>query len=111
MRDLPERDWRVFRRLREAALERFCERVLGELRERTRQAPPSFHKRYLEVFELIEERNEELARAFDNPRRSTAILQLASMRALGLLTEEEFGGFGAETRNAAEALAAAKGKP
>lgn len=110
MRDLPESDWRVFRKLREAALERFCERVLGELRERVGQAPPSFHERYLEVFELVEQGNEELSRTFDNPRRSTAILQLASIRALGLLTEEEFARFSAATRTAAEALAVSRGR-
>ena len=31
MRDIKESDWKVFKRLRELALERFCERILGEI--------------------------------------------------------------------------------
>ncbi len=37
----------------------------------------SFHDRYLEIYKLIDARDAELARVFDNPRRSQAVLQLA----------------------------------
>jgi hypothetical protein len=31
MRDITGSDWRIFKGLRKIALERFCERVLGEI--------------------------------------------------------------------------------
>ena len=104
-RDLPESDWRVFRKLREVALERFCERVLRELREMTADVPAPYHQRYLEVFKLVDRRDGELGRAFNNPRRSAALSQLALIRAQGLITADELAQFSSETQDAVELLA------
>lgn len=87
--DIPESDWKAFRKLREVALERFCERVMSDIDRIVSARDMSFHKRYLQIFELITERDGKIARAFNNPRRSTAIVQLVAMRALDLVTEEE----------------------
>jgi hypothetical protein len=103
-REIPEADWKVFRQLRPLALERFCQRVLDELGQIGGGSGQSSHERFLAVYERIHERNEELAAAFDNPRRSTAIIQLAHIRAGGLLTDEEFSRFSAETRERVELL-------
>jgi hypothetical protein len=48
--------------------------------------------------QVDQERNTKLASAFDDLRRSTAFLQLAGMRSLGLLTDDECAGFSDETR-------------
>lgn len=77
-RDLPEPDWKAFRKLREIALERFCERVLGEIGTIASIGETSYHERYLKIYRLIDQRDDELARAFSDPRRSRAILQLAA---------------------------------
>jgi hypothetical protein len=98
MSDIPERDWRVFRELREVALERFCERVLREIGDIASATDSSWHQRYGNVFGLIERRDRELAHAFDGPSRSRAIDQLAEIHSHGLLTEEELGRFTPETR-------------
>jgi len=95
---MSESDWRLFRQLRELALERFCERVLAEIGKVTFDSGPSHHERYLAVFKLIRERDQDLAAAFDNPRRSTALQQLALIRSFALVTDEEFGRFRPETR-------------
>jgi hypothetical protein len=42
-----------------------------------------------------------MSEAFDDLRRSRAIFRIASMRALGVLTEAEFSSFSQETREAA----------
>lgn len=93
---IPERDWKVFRRLREVALERFSQRILDECQEAASGSSRSAHERYLEVFRLIQERDRELADAFDNPRRSTAILTITLIRSHGLLAEEEVAEFSPE---------------
>jgi hypothetical protein len=63
-----------------------------------------YHKRYLEVFSLIMDRNEQMARAFDDTRRSTAIVLLSNMRESDLLTDEEFSQFSSETRALVESI-------
>lgn len=79
--DVPESDWKVFRELRELALQRFCKRVLEELERLRMNASRSHHERYLDVFELLRDRDEELAHAFNDPRRSRMIVQLAGIHA------------------------------
>lgn len=106
MRGIKESDWKLFRRLRALALERFCERVLNDIARRSSASSKSFHQRYLEIYRLIQRRDRELADAFNNPRRSVAIQQLTVIYADGLLSEEEFARFSAETRSAVEAFLA-----
>jgi hypothetical protein len=45
-----------------------------------------------------------MAEAFNDLRRSRAILRIASMKALGVLTEAEFSRFSHETREEARVL-------
>ena len=102
--DLPESDWKAFRKLREAALERFCEQVFSEIRLIASDRNKTAHARYLFVYELIHERDDQIARAFNNPRRSAAVLQLATMRSLDLITEAELQSFTPRTQSVVEAL-------
>ena len=107
--DVAEADWKRFRELRELALERFCKRVLVELEPLVQNGSRTYHERYLDVFHLLKERDRELARAFDDPRRSHMIEHLAAMRASGLVEAGELVLFTADTRRAVEALAKAVG--
>jgi hypothetical protein len=102
---VPESDWKAFRELREVALQRFCERVLEELLALTQDRSRSPHERYLAVFRLARERDEQLADAFNDPARSRMILQLATIRALGVLSPSELERFTRETRSILESLA------
>jgi hypothetical protein len=99
-RALPEADWKVLRRLHPLVLERFCERVLGEIDGIGRDNARSFHQRYLDVYQIVERCNREIERMFDDPRRSNAITRLAQMHSNGLLTEDEFSQLSEETRAA-----------
>lgn len=103
--DFPESDWKVFRELRELALERFCKRVLEELEPLHRDTSRSHHERYLDVFRSLQARDEELAHAFNDPRRSRMFVQLAAIHAYGLLEPHELGRFTERTRATIESLA------
>lgn len=105
--DFPESDWKVFRELRETALERFCERALSRVEELCRDTSRTPHERYLEVFRFLQDRDEELVRAFDDPRRSRMIYQLAAIYAADLLAPEELARFTEKTRTRVEFLAEA----
>jgi hypothetical protein len=104
-RDIPEADWKVFRQLQPLALERFCERVLSEIRDASSVSGQTAHQRYLQVFEIVRYKDKDLAALFDNPRRSTARLQLSLIHSHGLLTPDEVKRFSSETQQMISALA------
>jgi hypothetical protein len=103
--DFPESDWKIFRELREVALDRFCRRVLDEIEPLRSNASRSHHERYLDVFRFLRERDEELAFAFNDPRRSQMIVQLAAMHAYGLVEPDELARFTPGTRTGVESFA------
>jgi len=108
VREIKESDWKLFRRLHSVALERFCQQVIEEINQTTNCAG-DYHERYLAVFNLILERNEQMARAFDDMRRSNAFILLANIRGSQLLTDEEFSQFTPETREAVEVILRIRG--
>ena len=87
--DFPESDWRILRELRQRALQRLCERALGEIRDASVASGKTSHEWFLDVYKLVHERNDDIGRGFDDPRRSRAFFQLAVMKSLGLVEPEE----------------------
>jgi hypothetical protein len=103
---MTESEWKIFRPVREVALDRYYQRVLAEISNLAGDTGTSPHERYLAVYRLVKQRDKELADAFNDPRRSTAFQQLLSLRYLDLLTEEEFARFSPETRDRVGAILA-----
>jgi hypothetical protein len=103
--NLPEHDWKTLRALHQVALERYCARVLDESRTILDDDARSAHERYLRLYGVLEKRNQALAAAFNDMRRSVAISRLAALVDLALVTDEELGEFSAPTRDSALALA------
>jgi hypothetical protein len=95
---ISEKDWRVFRALREQALERFLGRVLDEAGRISTGLSGSAQERYQHLYRFIQDRDRELASAFDEPRRSNAIAQIVALVHLGLLSPEELERFSEEVR-------------
>lgn len=96
---LSEHDWKYLsQQLQPVALDRFCRRVLADVGRLAADDATGGHERYLAVFDLIRERDRELASAFNGLRRSTAFGQLIRMYSLGLITDEEFAGFSDEVQ-------------
>ena len=93
-----ESDWKAFRELREVALDRFCGRILTEVADRVQDESRSHQERYRDLWRLLRDRDEDVAHAFDDPRRSRMLWQLAAIHRLGLLEPCEFARFHAETR-------------
>jgi len=99
MREIKESDWKILRQVHKEALERFCEQILSEVERINSDSAKSFHKRYLDIWKVLQRRDKELGETFNDLRRSTAFTQLASMKARGLLTEDEFSRFSEEIRD------------
>jgi hypothetical protein len=98
-RSVPESDWKLFRQVRSLALERYCERVLEEISRIAANASSTSHERYLEIYKVLHQRDRTLADLFNDARRSTAIHQLLSICADGLLADDEIARFTPETRD------------
>ena len=103
-RETKEADWKLLRRLHPVALERFCERVLAEIAGIKNDDARNFHQRYLDIFEVIERRDREMACIFDDLKRSRALTMLAQMCSAGLLTDDELSGLSPETRSVIDLL-------
>jgi peptide subunit release factor 1 (eRF1) len=95
---VPEADWKRFRKLREAALEEFCRRVLEETGRFRQTDGRSHHARYLALYRWLHDRDRELEQAFADPRRSQMVIQLATIARLGFVSEEDLAGFSSSTR-------------
>ena len=96
-RSIPEGDWKVFRELRQVALERFCDKILTEAKAEIERPGKSSHEKYLTLYKLIEDRDDDVARGFNDFRRSTALMQIGIIHSMGLFTGEELRRFSSET--------------
>jgi len=102
--EIKESDWKVFRKLRELARERYCQRVLEEVGRLVETNDRGYHERYSQLWQILRERDKTIAIAFDDPRRSQALIQLANIDAEDLLTEVELNQFSAEMRDRLNAI-------
>jgi hypothetical protein len=100
MRQIKESDWKLLKQMAPVAMERFCRRTLADIDRIASDGARNYHQRYLAIFAVMRDRDKEMARAFDDLRRSTALLQLSIIYSHGLLDDEEFLRFSAETRAA-----------
>lgn len=96
---LEERDWKHLSKLKPLALDRLCLRILSRVQDMAGDASKSPHERYLEVYRIIHDGDEDIAVAFNDIRRSNAWLRLLTMRRLGLITDAEFEGFSEQARH------------
>ena len=103
--DIPESDWRRFKEVHAKLLERYCCCILEEATAISQGTEGSAHDRYLKVYRLIKDRDKQMANAFDDFRRSTAVMQLGIMRRMKLLTDEELSLFSEQTRTRVEGIA------
>jgi hypothetical protein len=108
-RDVPER-LKKFKAVA-LALERFCERTLAEIAKLSATPGKSSHERYLDVYRRLDDRDKELARAFNDMRRSTMITQLAQMRVLGIVNDDELAQFSGGTREVIALIAQPARRP
>jgi hypothetical protein len=97
-RNISESDWKHFRWLHPIALERFCKCVLAEVATLTADASKTAHARFLELSELLGQRDADVRDAFDDLRRSSAYVQIARVRLLNAVTDEEFARFSSDTQ-------------
>jgi hypothetical protein len=104
MSHFPESDWRHFKAVHDAALERFSRRTVQACANILRDESRAAHDRFLDLHYRVRERDRQIEATFGDSRRSAAFRQIVAMYRLGLITEDELGGFTQDTREAMEGL-------
>lgn len=93
MNDITETDWKLLRELKPIVLERLCSRILEQVALQCSAKSETSHQRFLKTLSLMETGNDDVARAFDDLRRSNAVERLRTMISMKLITDEELLGF------------------
>jgi hypothetical protein len=96
-REISESDWRIFRELHRVAVQRFCEKILAEAKTEIERPGKSPHEKYGTLFKLLRDGDRDMAQAFDDFRRSTALVQIGIIKRMGLFTDEELRRFSPAT--------------
>ncbi|HSJ03640.1 MAG: hypothetical protein ACAI34_03785 [Verrucomicrobium sp.] len=97
-RSLPESDWKKFRQIHAAALQRFSQQKLDHLAKLAAREGKTPQEKLLSTFEFAHKTQSEMAAIFDDMRRSTAFMYLLRMRAENLIAPEEWDSLSDETR-------------
>jgi hypothetical protein len=106
MHEIRESDWKRLRQVHAAALDRFCVAALTRIHHATQDTAPAPHERYLTVFRIVASEDKRLAAIFDDLRRSNAVMHLVSMRAAGLVTDDEYAKFSQDLRDTVDCVLA-----
>ena len=85
---MKESDWKIFKEIKNKALEKYCSKVLQEFTEVINNENEHVHERYLHLYKLVKDRDKELSRIFDYHSRSKAHIQLTLIRNEGLADNE-----------------------
>ena len=75
-----------------------CERIFEKLRKTIDERGDDSHAAYLQLCKTLKQEDKKLGRAFDDLKRSNAILKLVEWRRCKLLSDEELKRFSDETQ-------------
>jgi len=103
--DIPERDWKRMRALKEPALNRECERVLNRVGRIAQGSPETAHERYLKLWQLMKREDRTIGLLFDENRRSTALHTLANWYTHKVISDSQLDEFSEETGSRVRMLA------
>ncbi len=84
---MKESDWKVFKKIKEQAIEKYCTQCFCEFREIMADETKSVHERYGLNYGAVKKKDKRMAALFDGHSRSGAWLQLLGMRHDGLVDE------------------------
>lgn len=85
---MKESDWKIFKKIKEKAIELFCSNALTEFEEVINDKSGGSHEAYTLLYKLVQNRDKHMALLFDGHSRSRAQLQLLAMRGEGLADKD-----------------------
>jgi len=104
MSGILEKDWKIIRAIKDEKLNAVCADILNEINQEIRDKEENNHKAYLNIWNVVNTRDNDIAEMFNDLRRSNAVCKLALWYKKGYLTENELNEFSDETRSIINAL-------
>ncbi len=98
MRNIPESDWKKIRDMRNEILSISCDQIFDKIDNISNSRKGKEHESYLKLWKLINREDKEISIMFDDLKRSTAILKLASWKRNGLISDEKMSEFTDKTQ-------------
>jgi len=92
------KSWKYMQALKSSLLERQCERFNQQTAAILEDSRRSAYERYLEIFKKTQKDDKNVAKAFDDWRRSTIFLRIIEIYRQGLFTDAELQGFTQQTQ-------------
>jgi len=83
---MKESDWKIFKKIKEQAIDQFCKNALVEFNEVINNNETA-QNRYLLLYKLVQNRDKQMELLFDYQSRSKAVMQLIAIRGEGLANE------------------------
>ena len=93
---MKQSDWKKFNTVKEKALEALCQRILNQAETIINNSSGSAHERYIKLFRYTNNKNKDIANAFDGHSRNRAWAQMLYMRRMELVPDKEIAKFSAE---------------
>jgi hypothetical protein len=84
---MEESDWKIFKQIKEKAIEQFCASALSEYESIIKKKKEKSQDTYTYLYRLVINRDKQMALLFDGHSRSKAALQLLAIRGEGLADE------------------------
>ncbi|MCK5191932.1 MAG: hypothetical protein KAR12_17980 [Methylococcales bacterium] len=84
---MKESDWKIFKQIKENAIELFCNNALAEFEEVIKDKNEKSQETYTYLYRLVVNSDKQMALLFDGLSRSKAPLQLIAIRGEGLADE------------------------
>ncbi len=84
---MKESDWKLFKEIKDRAIDQYCRTALSEFGEIIDNEDQSAHERYLYLYKIINNSNRKMSPLFDGHSRSNAGFQLLAIRREGLADE------------------------
>lgn len=85
---MKESDWKVFKQIKEKAIQLFCNNALSEYEEIIKSKSDNSQEAYTYLYRLVINRDKQMALLFDEHSRSKATLQLLAIRGENLADED-----------------------
>lgn len=104
MSSVPERDWKLFRKLQAELTARACEFVFRQVENITNGRVGKEHQSYLDLYRLIEAEDRKIAEMFNNPTRNNVLFKIVALKKHGVLSVEQLQMFSEETQNVVSSM-------
>jgi len=98
MSSIPEKDWKLFRKLQSELTAKACELVFRQVNNIANVRSGKEHESYLDLYRLIETEDAKIAEMFNNPTRNNVILKIVTLKKYDVLSVEQLEMFSEETQ-------------